>query len=139
MFSKVNLVSTCVTAIWCFFGGYLLWGIIADPILRDHIGTANATMKEMPDMMHLATGCALVGLFFSHIFSKWSRGAHSISQGAEFGIMIGLLLGFGNGIIDFSTMGILDLTGTLINGIVYVVHFAIMSVLASIVFNKMSD
>jgi len=139
MFSKVNLVSTCVTAIWGFFGGYLLWGIIADPILQDHLGTANATMKEIPDMIHLAIGCALVALFFSHIFSKWSRGAHSISQGVEFGIMIGLLLGFGNGIIDFSTIGILDITGTLINGLVYVVHFAIMGVLASLVFNKMSN
>lgn len=114
-------------------------GFIADPILMDHLGTANITVKEMPDMLYLAIGCVLVGLFFSHIFSKWSRGAHSVSQGAEFGIMIGLLIGFGNGFIDMSTVGILDVTATLMNGVVYIVHFEIMGALASVMYNKMSD
>ena len=139
MFSKANLTSTLVTAIWGFFGGYLLWGIIADPILMEHLGTANMTIKEMPDMMYLVIGCVLTGLFFSTLFSKWSRGVYSISQGAEFGIVLGLLLGFGSGFIDLSTMGILDLTGTLINGVIYVVHFAVMGVIASIAYNKMAD
>ena len=139
MFSKVNLTSTLVTAIWGFFGGYLLWGVIADPILMDHLGTANMTIKEMPDMMYLSIGCILTGLFFSTLFSKWSKGAHSISQGVEFGIVVGLLLGFGSGFIDLSTMGILDPTGTIINGVVYIIHFAIMGILASMVYNKMAD
>lgn len=138
MFSKANLISTLATAIWGFFGGYLLWGVIADPILMDHLGTANVTAKEMPDMMYLAIGCILVGLFFSHIFSKWSRGAKSISQGVEFGIMIGLLIGFGIGFIDYSTVGILDLAGSIINGFIYVVHFAVMGALAGVVYNKFS-
>ncbi len=138
MFSKSNLISTVATTIWGFFGGYLLWGIIGDPLLMDHLGSANVTTKEMPDMMYLAIGCLLVGLFFSHIFSKWSRG-HSISQGAEFGIMIGLLIGFGNGIIDFSTIGILDLTGTIINGVIYIIHFMIMGIIASIVYKKTTE
>lgn len=137
MFSKANLTSTLVTALWGVFGGYLLWGIIADPILMDHLGTAEMTMKEMPDFMYLSLGCLFVGFFLSTLYSKCSSGSHSASSGANFGIILGALAGFGLGIIDFSTMGILDLTGTLINGVVYTVHFMIMGVLASVVYKKM--
>jgi hypothetical protein len=34
MFSKSNLISTLVTAIWGFFGGWLLWGIIGGPHVK---------------------------------------------------------------------------------------------------------
>lgn len=138
MFSKVNLTSTVFTALWGFFGGYLLWGIIADPILMNHIGSANLNMKEIPDFMFLAIGCVLVGFFFSTLYSKLSDPRNSISKGAEIGVLVGALLGFGSGIIDFSTMGILDLIGTLINGVVYIVHFMIIGTIASIVYKRMS-
>lgn len=138
MFSKSNLLSTLVTTLWGFFGGYLLWGLIGDPFLTEHYGVANATMMEVPDFTFLLIGCLVTGFAFSTIFSKWSRGAHSISQGAEFGIWVGILLGFGGGIIDFSTMGLLDLVGTFVNGLIYVVHFTVMGILASIVYNKTS-
>ncbi len=62
-----------------------------------------------------------------------------ISKGVYLGIWIGILLGFGNGIIDFSTMGVLDITGTLVNGLIYVVHFSIMGALASLVYSKTSS
>ena len=138
MFSKANLTSTLITALWGVFGGYLLWGIIADPILIDHLGTAEMTMKEIPDFMYLSIGCLVSGFFLSTLYSKCSDNSHSASKGATFGILLGALVGFGMGIIDFSTMGILDLTGTLINGVVYTVHFMIMGVLASVVYKKMA-
>ncbi|MBV1887736.1 MAG: hypothetical protein KUG51_00440 [Urechidicola sp.] len=136
MFSKSNLISTVVTTLWGFFGGYLLWAILADPYLMNHLGTGGLTPKEHPDFMYLVIGCLLVGLFFSTIYSKMANGNHNASQGAQLGILIGLLIGFGSGIIDFSTAGILDLTGTLVNGVVYVVHFMIMGVLASLIYKK---
>jgi len=81
MFSKTNLISTIVAALWGFFGGWLLWGMIGDPMLVDHTLTAGL-MKEMPDMTVLAVGCLIVGFAFSAMYSKWARGAHGTSQGA---------------------------------------------------------
>jgi len=138
MFSKSNLLSTLVTALWAFFGGYLLWGLLGDSYLVNHLGSADITVKEVPDFTHLTIGCILVAFAFSTIFSKWSRGAHSISQGVEFGIWIGVLIGFGNGIIDFATIGVLDIEGTLVNGVIYVVFYLVMGILASIVYKKTS-
>lgn len=136
MFSKTNLISTVVTALWAFFGGYLLWGVLADPFLQNHLGPGAGTMPEVPDFTFLALGCLISALVFSTIYSKWARGAHSASQGAEFGIMIGIFMGFGSGLIDFSTGNILDMTGTLVNGVTYVIFFMIMGVLASMIYKK---
>ena len=135
MFSKTNLISTLVTTIWGFFGGYLLWGLIGDPILKDHAVSAGL-MKDPPDFMHLIIGCLIVGFAFSTMYSKWARGTHNSSQGAQFGIWLGILIGLGSGLIDFSTANLLDLSGTFINAVIYIVHFAIMGVLASIVYSK---
>ncbi len=138
MFSKTNLVSTIVTAIWSFAGGFLLWGIIGDPFIKDHLGSATGVMKDPVDFGMLALGCVIQGLLFSTIYSKWARGHHSVSEGAKFGLSIGALAGFGNGVIDFATSNMLDLTGTIVNGVIYVVFFTIMGVLASLIYNKMS-
>ncbi|OUR94566.1 hypothetical protein A9Q87_02720 [Flavobacteriales bacterium 34_180_T64] len=138
MFSKTNLMSTLVTTIWGFFGGYLLWGLIGDPILKDHT-VSSGLMKDPPDFMHLVIGCLIVGFVVSTIYSKWARGAHSMSQGAQYGIWLGILMGLGSGMIDFATSNLLDLSGTLINAVVYIVHFGIMGVFVSLIYGKMKS
>jgi hypothetical protein len=137
MFSKANIVSTLVTAVWGFFGGWLIWGIIVDPILADYLGGATGVMREMPDMPYLILGCILVGFIFSTIYSKWGSDGFSTSSGLTYGIWVGLLLGLGEGMVNFAVMDVLDLTGVLINAGTYVVFYAIMGLLAGMVYNKM--
>lgn len=136
MTSKSTIISTIVTTIWGFMGGYLLWGILAAPYLKAHAGTAVGVSKEMPDFPFLLIGCLISGLIFSLIYSKWARGNHSVSQGAQLGLLIGAFIGFGSGIISFATMNILDFSGTLLNGAIYMIHFMIMGILASFVYKK---
>ena len=138
MFSKTNIVATIVNAIWAFMGGYLLWGIIADPYLSAQTRTPGL-MRETPDFMWLAIGCLIMAFAFSTIYSKWARGAHSISQGLQFGVWIGILKGLGSGIIDYSTGNILGLKGTAVNALVYILFFAIMGALASMIYNKIKS
>jgi hypothetical protein len=139
MFSKANLISTVVTALWAFFGGYLLWGILIDPFLQSHLGAGVGNMLEVPDFTFLVLGCLIMAWAFSTLFSKWAKGAHSVSQGAEFGLMVGILLGFGSGLISHSTANLLDMTGTLANGVTYIVFYIIMGILASSVYSKVTD
>jgi len=137
MFSKAKIVSTLVTAVWGYFGGWLLWGTLVDPMLSEHSGGATGVMREMPDMIHLVIGCLIVGFVFSTIYSKWGSDGFSASSGLTYGIWVGLFLGLGEGMVNFAVMDVLDLTGTLINAGTYVVFYAVMGLLAGMVYNKM--
>ncbi len=138
MFSKSNLISTIVTAIWSCMGGFLLWGVLIDPFLQGHLGSATGLMKEPIDVMYLVIGCVIQGFAFSTIYSKWGSNEYSAGNGLTFGIWVGILAGFGNGLIDYATSNMLDLTGALTNGLIYVVFFAIMGAIAGIVFKMTS-
>ena len=86
MFSKANIISTIVTTIWGFAGGYLLWGLVGDPYLQGDLGSANGLMKEMPDMLHLVLGCLVQGFAFSTLYGKWANGTFNASNGLNFGL-----------------------------------------------------
>jgi hypothetical protein len=138
MFSKANIVSTLVTAVWGYLGGWILWGIVVDPILMEHSGGATGFMREMPDMFHLVIGCLIVGFVFSSIYRKWGADGYGVSSGLTLGIWTGLLLGLGEGMVNFSVMNLLDLSGTLINGGTYIVFYAIMGILAGLIYGKLT-
>lgn len=139
MFSKTNLISTLVTGLWAFFGGWILWGILGDSLIAGHLIADSAIMKTAPNFGPLVIGCLIVGFTFSIIYAKWANVTNSFSHGAQFGIWLGILVGFGNGLIDYATANIIDLTGMTINGLIYIIYFLIMGVLASMVYGKAKD
>lgn len=136
MFSKSNIISTLVTAVWGFLGGWLVWGIVFDPILEEHSGAASGVMREAPDMVHLIIGCLLVGFIFSTIYSKWGSGNFGVSSGFTYGLWIGLFLGLGEGMVNFAVMDVLDITGVFINAVAYLIFYGIMGLLAGLVYSK---
>ena len=138
MFSKTNLISTLVTTLWAFLGGYLLWDTIGGSMMDDHT-TIAGLIKEEPDFFHLALGCLVTAFVISTVYSKWARGHHSISEGMQFGLWIGLLIGVGSGLINFATSNMMDFNGTLINAVLSIVYFVVMGLLASLVYGKMSS
>jgi hypothetical protein len=139
MFSKTNMISTLVAALWAYVGGYLLWGVLGDPLLADYLGSATGVMREMPDHMHLIIGCVIIALMFCTIYSKWARGHHSASQGVQLGLYMGILAGLGAGLIDFATSNMLTITGTFINALLYIVYYVIMGILVSLIYGKLSS
>jgi len=138
MFSKANVTSTILTAIWGFGGGYLLWGYLSVDFFSDHMGSATGVMKEVPDMVYLLLGCLINGFAFSTIYGKWANGKFSAGSGISFGIWIAVLMGLGEGLIDYATSNILDLTGMLANVVIWIVFLGIMGLVAGIAYNKSS-
>lgn len=139
MFSKSNLISTLVTGLWAYLGGYLIWVIIATPLMEGHEGTATGVWKETPDHLHLIIGCIIFAFAFSAIYSKWARGSHGLSNGAQFGCWVGVMLGFGEGVINLGVGNFSDLMGTIIGGVLSIVFYVVMGVLASVVYGKLSS
>jgi len=138
MFSKANLVSTLLVAIWAYFGGYLLWGILGDPFLAEHLGSAVGVMRAPVDMVHLILGCIVTAFTFSTMYSKWANGNFSASNGVVFGVWLAIFIGLGIGLVDFATTNVLDIVGTLASAGIYVVFLGIFGLLAGFVYNKMS-
>ncbi|MEE9364634.1 MAG: hypothetical protein V3U92_18700 [Cellulophaga sp.] len=135
MTNKSTIISIVATFIWAFMGGYILWDIIAGSFINSHLGIATGVPKE-PDFPVLAIGCFIIAVAFNVIYKKWAGGSYSIRKAAIFGVWVGILKGFGSGIIDFATSNVLDLTGTLGNGFTYVVFFAIMGTIAGLIHKK---
>ncbi|MBT8253418.1 MAG: hypothetical protein KJN68_05550 [Bacteroidia bacterium] len=138
MFSRTNLLATLAATIWGVLGGFLLWGIIADPILNDYMGTATGVMRETPDFLYVVLGSLFTAFAFSTIYSKWARGKHSLSNGAKYGLWMGIFVGFGDRLIEFGVSNLLDITGTVFNGIIYVIFFLVMGLIVSLVYGKLS-
>lgn len=136
MFSKANIISTIVTTIWGFAGGYILWGLVGDPYLQDHLGSATGVMKEMPDMLYLVLGCLVQGFAFSTIYGKWANGTFNAANGLNFGLWTAIIIGIGGGLIEFATGNILDMTGTVANAVIYIIFFVVMGALAGLVYKK---
>ena len=139
MFSKTNLISGIVTALWGFFGGYLLWGVLTAPFLDSHLGSAIGVGKTTPEFLLLALGCLISGIVFSFFYSNYANGEHTISKGLNFGLLMGIYVGVGHGLINHATSNILDMTGTLANMLIYIVFLVIMGILASVVYSKVTD
>lgn len=137
MFSKANLVSTIVAAVWGLGGGFLLWGILADPYLRDHVMTAGL-MKNPPDMVYLAVGCLIQAFGFSTIYRKYGAGNYGVNSGISLGVWLAITIGIGEKLIDFATANILNLHGTLVNAVVYFIFFGITGLLVGLVYKKMA-
>ncbi len=137
MLTKKTLTAAIVAALWSFFGGYLLWGILGNDFLLKNLGSATGVDRATPDFLFLAIGCLIQGLIFSSLYQKWSGGHHRFKTGLRFGLRMGVLFGFGAGMIDYATTNVFNLNGQLINAVIYVLFFAIMGILVSLVSRKM--
>lgn len=137
MFSKSNLISTLVAGIWSFMGGYLLWGVLTVSFFEGHSSENFLNlMKEEPNFPIIALGCLMQAFIFSTIYKCYSAGKYSAKSGLTFGILIGVLVGFGNGLIDYGVENALDSIGFIANGLIYMVFFGVMGVLSGLVYQK---
>jgi hypothetical protein len=132
MFSKTNLISTVVGAVWAYAGGYLLWEVIGSSILESP-GSSEASQ------MHLIIACVISAFAFSTIYSKLSGGGHSISHGVQYGFWVGVFIGFGERWFDYAFDSTPIMQDAIINGILNIVFFIAMGILVSMVYGKLSS
>ena len=139
MFSKTNLISTLVGAVWSFLGGYLLWNTLGTPLFEGHEGTATGLWKEAPDQVHNIIAGLIMAFAFSTIYSKLADKGHSISHGATYGLLVGLFVGFGERWFDLAFANMTDMTGAIINGVLNLVFYCVLGILTSVVYNKVKS
>ena len=119
-------------ALWAYFGGNLLWEIIGSSLFEN----VNDTV---PDQLHLIIACVISAFAFSTIYSKLSGGGHSLSHGAQYGLWVGIFIGFGERWFDFTFGTISTLHDAIVNGVLNVVFFVVLGILVSLVYGKLSS
>src|SRR5690606_41626174 len=107
MFSKSNLMATLVGGVVMFFLGYLVWGMALSNFFA---GRSLIPMDgNTPNLGMVALANLNMAFVMASLFSKWSRGQHSLSEGFKFGAWIGAFAGLGMGLLAYGTMALMDL------------------------------
>lgn len=137
MFSKSNLLATLAATVVMFVLGYVLWGMLAESMMDGHV--LADIMKDPPDFIFIALGNLISAFALCNLYRKWARGHHSAKEGAEFGAWIGVFVGLGSGLIWYATSTLMDLTGHLMDFVLYLVFFVVTGIVISLVYNATSS
>jgi uncharacterized membrane protein (DUF485 family) len=138
MLSVSNLLAILAAFIILFFGGYLFYGILAAAFFESHSGTATGVHKEQVDMTFIAIGCVIQAFAMTLLYSKWANDEHSVLNGFKFGACIGLIVGFGIGLITYGTANFLDLTAHIADGIWNILFYGLTGIVIALVINRTS-
>ena len=141
MLSKSRILSTLGGFIFIFFGPWLFYTFIAKGFFENHRTLAGENVMRPDDQMDLiilAVGCLILAYAFSTLYSKWARGAHSFSQGFEFGAWLGVLGGLAAGLIMYATSDMMSLTGHIVDGVWWIVLYGITGGIVSLIYRKTS-
>lgn len=130
MFSKTNLISTVVGAVWAYVAGILLWQYLGASLF-------SAPSSNPGDTVHVIIACVISAFAISTIYSKWAGGEHSLTKGATYGLWIGIFIGFGERWYDFAfQMYTSTLNDAIISGVMNIVYGVVLGVLISMVYGK---
>ena len=134
MFSKSNLLATLVGGVAMFFLGYLVWGMALSNFFAGR--TLIPIDGNIPNLGMVALANLIIAFVMASLFSKWSRGQHSLSEGFKFGAWIGVFAGLGMGLLAYGTMPLMDLTGYLVAALVHILFYGVIGALIALVYGK---
>ncbi len=83
------ILAAIAGAIFAFFLGWLVFGILLMDYYTAHITHYDGLMKEMPNLVLIALSNLIWGFLFAFVFERWA-GIKTISGGILGGIILGL-------------------------------------------------
>jgi len=128
------LLATLAAFITMFLLGYGIWEFLLADFFAGH--TLKNFMNEDMNMGLIAGSNVIIAFILSTVYSKWARGHHSVKEGFSYGAWIGAFTGFGIGLLNYAVSGLMDITGTLVNGIVEVIFYGIIGAVIGLVYQK---
>jgi uncharacterized membrane protein len=114
------LLGTLVGGVTFLILGFLIYMLALASFFEAHSVGPAGTAKEAPNMLFLVIGNFAYGGLLSYIFNKWA-GIKTAATGAEAGAVIGLFVAMTWYFIQYAITNIMDLTGTIVDLIAYVI------------------
>lgn len=144
MFNQPNLTNmnpkqfalgTLTGGVAYFFLGFLVYAVILAGFFEANMGTATGVMKTDMQWWPLILGNLASGALLTLVFLKWAN-ISTFSSGASAGAIIGFLVASGYDLIMYDTSNIMNLTGTLVDIVVYTLISALVGGLIGLVLQK---
>ena len=136
MSGKAFAGGTVIGGIVSFLVGWLFWGLALGDFYATNVGTATGVPKEPPDMTMMFVGTLFGAALLTLIIGTWAK-ARSAGTGAKIGATVGLLNSFATGLMMYGMTNISNLTATLVDPFVAVVHGAIVGAVIAVVVGKL--
>jgi uncharacterized protein with PQ loop repeat len=119
------LLSALVGGVVLFLMGWLVYGILLADFLDANTGQAAKGLAKEPIIMWAIIVANLaMGLLLAIIFGRWAE-IKTFSTGAVAGAVIFLLMSIGYNLSVFSMFDLMNLTGSLVDAVVWAVHGAV--------------
>ena len=106
---KKLLIATLVGTIVFFLLGWVIWGIILDPINADHVIEYEGLRPEYPNLSLIAASCLAFSLMLCYIYLKWAN-IKTFMTGAKAGALISVLVGLNYSLMMKASMNLVDWT-----------------------------
>jgi len=106
-----------------FLAGGLLYGVLTVSFFAANQGSAVGVMKEPVDVLHLALGQLVLGLYLTVVIDKWAR-VGGVAAGLKIGAISGLLIGLGYDLTMFGTTNLANITAVLVDPLIFMVQMA---------------
>ncbi len=134
--SKI-LIAGIVGGIVALIIGFLLYGIALTSFFEANMGSASGVMKTEEGLLWipLILGHLAMGLLFAVIFGRWAS-ISTFATGAKAGAVIGFLVSFAVGMINFATANIHNLNGTIANIAISTVQSAIVAGIIAVILGR---
>lgn len=136
MFSKQTLLATLLGGLTLYFLGWIFYGIVGVDFFSSN------TLIDIPermDMAAIALGCVIEAFFLANLFRRWTHDEISIFEGFQFGVWIGLFLGFGTGIVSYGTYEMHTLNVHLVDAAWSVVFYGLTGLIIAWSFRFMRE
>jgi len=121
MFTKSTLLGTLIGGIVLNLLGWVFYDSIAASFFEEH---ALINMNEQMDPIYITLGSMIIAFAISNLYIKHTLN-YGISSGFCFGVWIGILFGFGMGLVMYGTNPWVDLTATLVDCLWALVYYGV--------------
>ena len=122
------LVGTLAGAAFLFLLDYLLYGVL----LTDTFTRFPGYHREMPVWLWIILGLIILMGCFTYIYLKGVEPLGTkMQQGLRYGVVFGIMLGFGVGLIYYSLQIPTPLNDYLIDGVIAIVRFGLAGIVVA--------
>jgi hypothetical protein len=123
MDAKRFTTATVAGAVTLFVAGYLLYGLALADFYAANVGSATGVEKDPPIWLYLVLGQLVFAAFVTLVLG-W-KGVSSAVAGMKAGAAVGFLVTLGFDLSMYSMANLANMTATLVDPLVALVHVAI--------------